>query len=137
MYEFERLYNYVNQWLTVFKTYDRDQSGSIEGKDSSFYESEKFLIPKFLISSLKQNQNWLKHSVRWDSDFLRTLWDFWSPKAIQQIAVKSQLISSSCYVFKSKNSLMLSEQRTPNKLVLSQSASKNFWTWLLVCPSKV
>lgn len=28
--EFEQLYAYINQWLTVFKTYDKDQSGSIE-----------------------------------------------------------------------------------------------------------
>lgn len=28
--EFQLLYNYINQWLTVFRTYDRDQSGSIE-----------------------------------------------------------------------------------------------------------
>lgn len=30
VYEFEKLYNYINQWLQVFKTYDRDQSGHIE-----------------------------------------------------------------------------------------------------------
>lgn len=28
--EFQLLYGYINQWLTVFRTYDRDQSGSIE-----------------------------------------------------------------------------------------------------------
>lgn len=28
--EFEKLYNYVTQWLGVFHTYDRDQSGHIE-----------------------------------------------------------------------------------------------------------
>lgn len=28
--EFDKLYTYVNQWLAVFKTYDSDQSGSIE-----------------------------------------------------------------------------------------------------------
>lgn len=28
--EFERLYNYINQWLNCFKTYDRDSSGAIE-----------------------------------------------------------------------------------------------------------
>ena len=27
---FEQLYNYVNQWLGVFKGYDTDQSGSIQ-----------------------------------------------------------------------------------------------------------
>lgn len=30
IYGFEKLYNYVNQWLGIFKTYDRDQSGAIE-----------------------------------------------------------------------------------------------------------
>ena len=30
VYEFEKLYNYVNQWLSVFKTYDRDSSGAID-----------------------------------------------------------------------------------------------------------
>ncbi|XP_005183754.1 peflin [Musca domestica] len=28
--EFEKLFNYINQWLTVFKTYDRDSSGHID-----------------------------------------------------------------------------------------------------------
>lgn len=28
--EFQQLYAYINQWLSVFKTYDRDQSGHIE-----------------------------------------------------------------------------------------------------------
>lgn len=28
--EFQQLYTYINQWLAVFKNYDRDQSGHIE-----------------------------------------------------------------------------------------------------------
>jgi Ca2+-binding EF-hand superfamily protein len=28
--EFQQLYNYINQWLSSFKAYDRDQSGSID-----------------------------------------------------------------------------------------------------------
>lgn len=28
--EFEKLFNYVNQWMEVFKTYDRDRSGHID-----------------------------------------------------------------------------------------------------------
>ncbi|XP_022915482.1 peflin [Onthophagus taurus] len=28
--EFQQLYSYINQWLTVFRTYDRDNSGHIE-----------------------------------------------------------------------------------------------------------
>lgn len=30
MNEFQLLYNYINQWLAVFKNYDRDRSGNIE-----------------------------------------------------------------------------------------------------------
>lgn len=30
IYEFEKLYNYINQWLQVFRTYDRDSSGYID-----------------------------------------------------------------------------------------------------------
>ncbi|XP_049867109.1 peflin [Pectinophora gossypiella] len=33
--EFDKLYTYVNQWLAVFKTYDLDQSGSIEEPELS------------------------------------------------------------------------------------------------------
>ncbi|XP_026758159.2 peflin isoform X1 [Galleria mellonella] len=33
--EFDKLYTYVNQWLTVFKTYDVDQSGHIEEQELS------------------------------------------------------------------------------------------------------
>jgi len=31
--EFEQLYTYINQWLGVFRTYDRDQSGHIEEQE--------------------------------------------------------------------------------------------------------
>ncbi|XP_058835844.1 peflin [Topomyia yanbarensis] len=30
IYEFDKLYTYINQWLQTFKTYDRDASGHIE-----------------------------------------------------------------------------------------------------------
>jgi Ca2+-binding EF-hand superfamily protein len=30
VYEFEKLFNYINQWLACFKAYDRDGSGAIE-----------------------------------------------------------------------------------------------------------
>ncbi|KAJ6627323.1 Peflin [Pseudolycoriella hygida] len=30
IHEFEKLYNYINQWLNIFKTYDRDSSGHID-----------------------------------------------------------------------------------------------------------
>uniref|UniRef100_V5G963 Peflin n=1 Tax=Anoplophora glabripennis TaxID=217634 RepID=V5G963_ANOGL len=31
--EFQLLYNYINQWLTVFKNYDSNRSGSIEEQE--------------------------------------------------------------------------------------------------------
>nr|XP_023011802.1 peflin [Leptinotarsa decemlineata] len=61
--EFQLLYNYINQWLGVFKNYDRDQSGSIEEPELAqafqqmgFRFSEDFV--KFLIvkSDLKNHQ---------------------------------------------------------------------------------
>ncbi|GBP15442.1 Peflin, partial [Eumeta japonica] len=30
VFEFEKLFQYINQWLQVFKTYDRDGSGHID-----------------------------------------------------------------------------------------------------------
>lgn len=30
IHEFDKLFGYINQWLTVFKTYDRDGSGQID-----------------------------------------------------------------------------------------------------------
>lgn len=30
VYEFEKLFTYINSWLNCFKAYDRDQSGAIE-----------------------------------------------------------------------------------------------------------
>jgi peflin len=30
LHEFDRLYNYINQWLSCFKAFDRDSSGAIE-----------------------------------------------------------------------------------------------------------
>lgn len=30
IFEFEKLFAYINQWLGVFRTYDRDQSGHID-----------------------------------------------------------------------------------------------------------
>jgi len=55
VYEFEKLFSYVNQWLSVFKAYDRDQSGAIEEAELSqalaqmgFRFSQQFV--QFLLS---------------------------------------------------------------------------------------
>lgn len=61
--EFQLLYNYINQWLAVFKNYDRDNSGNIEEAELTqafqqmgFRFSPEFI--KFLIarSDLKNHQ---------------------------------------------------------------------------------
>jgi peflin len=53
--EFDKLFNYVNQWLNCFKAYDRDQSGAIEEAElfqalaqMGFRFSQQFV--QFLIS---------------------------------------------------------------------------------------
>lgn len=35
IHEFEKLFAYINQWLAVFKTYDRDASGHIDESELS------------------------------------------------------------------------------------------------------
>ena len=62
IYEFEKLFNYVNQWLSVFKTYDRDSSGSIEEPElgqaltqMGFRFSPEFI--KFLIGKSDQQNH--------------------------------------------------------------------------------
>lgn len=35
VYEFDKLFTYINQWLNCFKAYDRDQSGAIEEAELS------------------------------------------------------------------------------------------------------
>lgn len=42
--EFQQLYTYINQWLSVFRTYDRDQSGSIEENELGQGKIYKYLI---------------------------------------------------------------------------------------------
>lgn len=53
--EFEKLFAYINQWLGVFKTYDRDQSGHIDEAElfqalsqMGFRFSQEFI--KFLVA---------------------------------------------------------------------------------------
>jgi Ca2+-binding EF-hand superfamily protein len=40
--EFQQLFTYINQWLAVFKNYDRDQSGQIE--EPELAQGNSFLI---------------------------------------------------------------------------------------------
>lgn len=49
--EFDKLYTYINQWLAVFKTYDRDQSGNID--EQELFQGNKythiFVILKYCV----------------------------------------------------------------------------------------
>lgn len=49
IYEFEKLYNYINQWLQVFKTYDQDGSGHIEEGELTQGELLKIVYNKLYI----------------------------------------------------------------------------------------
>lgn len=48
--EFQLLYNYINQWLTVFKNYDRDRSGTIEEYElaQAFHQMGFQFSPEFV-----------------------------------------------------------------------------------------
>ncbi|XP_041976953.1 leucine-rich repeats and immunoglobulin-like domains protein 3 isoform X2 [Aricia agestis] len=54
--EFDKLYTYVNQWLTVFKTYDTDQSGHIEEEELSkaFTQMGFRFTPEFISFLIKR-----------------------------------------------------------------------------------
>lgn len=55
--EFQLLYNYINQWLTVFRTYDRDQSGSIEETElaQAFQQMGFRFTPEFVKFLIAKN----------------------------------------------------------------------------------
>lgn len=55
--EFQLLYNYINQWLTVFRTYDRDQSGSIEETElaQAFQQMGFHFSPEFVTFIIAKN----------------------------------------------------------------------------------
>lgn len=48
--EFQQLYTYINQWLTVFRNYDRDQSGHIEEQElvAAFQQMGFRFSPEFI-----------------------------------------------------------------------------------------
>lgn len=45
IHEFDKLYAYINQWLNVFKTFDRDGSGHIDEPELT---QGKLKLPIFL-----------------------------------------------------------------------------------------
>lgn len=45
IHEFEKLFNYINQWLAVFKTYDRDASGHID--ESELTQGKRGIVVKY------------------------------------------------------------------------------------------
>ncbi|KAK4871869.1 hypothetical protein RN001_015993 [Aquatica leii] len=65
--QFEQLYIYINQWLTVFRNYDRDQSGSIEEEEliQAFQQMGYRFSPAFINQLIKKSdfQNHKRMSV--------------------------------------------------------------------------
>jgi len=57
VFEFEKLFNYINQWLQVFKTYDRDQSGHIEEPEltQAFSQMGFRFSPEFITFLIKKS----------------------------------------------------------------------------------
>lgn len=56
IYEFEKLFNYINQWLQVFKTYDRDSSGHIDQNEltQAFSQMGFRFSPEFISFIVKK-----------------------------------------------------------------------------------
>lgn len=74
IHEFEKLYSYINQWLAVFKTYDRDASGHIDESELT----QGNLIPE--ISPALQfliRIKFLQHLAKWVFGFPRISLNFW------------------------------------------------------------
>ncbi|XP_011207227.1 peflin isoform X1 [Bactrocera dorsalis] len=57
IYEFEKLYEYINQWLMVFKTYDRDGSGHIDENEltQAFSQMGFRFTPEFINFLVKKS----------------------------------------------------------------------------------
>ncbi|CAD7014686.1 peflin [Ceratitis capitata] len=57
IYEFEKLYEYINQWLMVFKTYDRDGSGHIDENEltQAFTQMGFRFTPEFINFLVKKS----------------------------------------------------------------------------------
>ncbi|XP_036332104.1 peflin [Rhagoletis pomonella] len=57
IYEFEKLYEYINQWLMVFKTYDRDGSGYIDENElaQAFTQMGFRFTPEFINFLVKKS----------------------------------------------------------------------------------
>lgn len=63
IYEFEKLYNYINQWLQVFKTYDRDSSGHIDQNElAQAFTQMGFRFSQEFLSFLVKKLDPTKHS---------------------------------------------------------------------------
>ncbi|XP_063699773.1 peflin [Culicoides brevitarsis] len=70
--EFEKLFAYINQWLSVFKTYDRDQSGHID-------EGELF-------------QALTQMGFRFSQDFVKFLVGKCDPKTHNEVSVDQFIV---------------------------------------------
>jgi Ca2+-binding EF-hand superfamily protein len=57
VYEFEKLFNYINQWIAAFKAYDRDQSGAIDEAElaQALVQMGYRLSPEFIKSIIARS----------------------------------------------------------------------------------
>jgi Ca2+-binding EF-hand superfamily protein len=120
VYEFEKLFNYINSWLNCFKAYDRDQSGSIEEPELSQALSQ---VSSQLEDRLKVAES--RPPSRWASDSPRSSFNSSSP-CREQTAQKSPSTSLSSSVSKSNDSPTPSASATLSSKEQSPSASKIF-----------
>ncbi|XP_030383887.1 peflin-like [Scaptodrosophila lebanonensis] len=54
IFEFEKLFNYINEWVQLFKTYDQDSSGHIE-EAQAFTQMGFRLTPNFIQFLVKKS----------------------------------------------------------------------------------
>lgn len=72
IHQFNKMFEYINQWLNIFKTYDRNTSGLIDDQELN---QGKNIVSAILMSSMKINFFDLKfqHFHKWDSIFRQLL----------------------------------------------------------------
>ena len=66
--EFQALFNYINAWLGVFKTYDTDNSGSISDNElaAAFTQMGYKLSPEFITFLIKRSDKDHQKSITVD-----------------------------------------------------------------------
>lgn len=68
IHEFEKLYQYINQWLAMFRSYDQDRSGNIEESELTlaFTQMGFRFSPEFIQFLVKKSDQQLQKRVSVD-----------------------------------------------------------------------